>query len=189
MPSILSSKGQESAPFELLIAVIVMTFVMLFGYRAMEEMKIKDCEAKINQELEKMRTAIESTVNQGSLERINFEIPRCFENSRVKLNAVRNKVVCSSICQEGRQECVSLDFWSDVINRRVCVNIPMHTEFEGTSDGGPGTYCQDRRSETIPYYLVPFTDEDVGVPNGSYILIKRTPPGWSKPVVCAYRMG
>jgi len=186
-----SRKGQESAPFELLIAVIVMAFVMLFGYRAIEEMQRAECKALINQELEKMRTAVENTTNQGSLEMIVFSVPACFKDGKVRLDTLRNKVVCSQICKEGRDQCMSLDYWGRGYTKRVCVNIPMHTEFEGTASGGMGTYCDDRRSETtgspISYELKPFTDEDVGVPNGTYELMNRTPPGWSKPVVCAYK--
>ncbi len=186
------SGGQESAPFELLIAVIVMTFVMMFGYRAINEMHEADCRARINQEMVKMKTALESTTNQRSIEKVVFNIPGCFKDARVELNSVRNRVVCSSICQEGRKECVSLDYWSDSYVHRVCINIPMHTEFEGSISGGPGTYCPDRRSsatgEAISYTLVPLTDKDVGVLSGTYVLENRTPPGWAKPIVCAYRM-
>lgn len=181
----LSSKGQESAPFELFIAVIIMTFVMMFGYNALSEMEKKRCQATIDQELQRMRTAIEGVTNQGSLEKITFEVPACFKNSKVKLSAVLNRAICSSICQEGRAECVSLDYWSDDYYERVCVNIPLSTQFEGTSSGGPGTYCPDRRPD---YTLVPFRDEDVGVPNGSYLLMNRTPPGWSREIICAYKM-
>jgi len=183
-----SAKGQESAPFELLIAVIIMTFVMMFGYMAMEDYHEMQCKAGINQELERMRDGIESTVNQGSVSKVEFKIEQCFKDSRVVLNTVSNRSVCSRICQEGRQECVSLDFWSGGHNRRVCVNIPLHTQFEGTADFGPGTYCSDKRADTISYELVPIGNDEVGVPNGSYMFVDRTPPGWSKPIVCAYRL-
>ena len=191
MAALRSRKGQESAPFELLIAVIVMAFVMLFGYRIMEMMREEECKAIINLELEKMRTAIESTTNQGSKEMIVFSVPQCFRNAKVQLASLRNKVVCSSICKEGRENCISLDYWGEGYTRRVCVNIPIHAEFEGIAGGGMGTYCDDRRSSTtgspISYELTPFRDEAVGVPNGTYELLNRTPPGWEKPVVCAYK--
>ena len=187
-----SRRGQESAPFELLIAVIVMAFVMLFGYIALDYTIKEDCKIRINKELEKMRSAIESTTNQSSLQRVVFEVPQCFKDSRVRLDAVRDKRVCSSICREGREQCVALDYFSDEFVKRVCVNIPIYTDFEGSVSGGPGTYCPDKRSETtgepVSYELTPFSDEGVGVPNGTYVLYNKTPPGFSKPVVCAYRM-
>jgi len=189
-----SAKGQESAPFELLIAVIIMTFVMMFGYMAMEDYQKMQCKAGINQELERMRDAIESTVNQGSVSKVDFKIEQCFKKSRTVLNTVSNRTVCSRICQEGRQECVSLDFWSDGHNRRVCVNIPLHSQFEGVSDPSAGAYsgyCSDKSNPAtnpIPYELLPIGNDDVGVPNGSYLFVDSTPPGWSKPIVCAYRL-
>jgi len=183
-------KGQESAPFELLIAIIVMTFVSLFAARAIDEMLKEDCRAKINQQLERMRTAIESTTNNSSQEKINFRMPGCFNESRVELNPLRDKYICSNICKEGREQCVLLDYFSPAYVRRVCVNIPMNTMFEGTADGLPGTYCPDKRKsvtgEPIGYKLIPLTHDDVGVPNGVYTLTNRTPPGTSFPVVCAY---
>lgn len=175
-----------------MIAVIVMAFVMLFGYAAITQMNKEDCKARINQELEKMRNAIESTTNQASLKTVVFEVPQCFKDSKVRLDTVRDKRTCSSACREGREQCILLDYFSSEFVRRVCVNIPIYTDFEGSVSGGPGTYCPDKRSETtgapISYELVPFTDEDVGVPNGKYTLYNKTPPGFSKPVVCAYRM-
>ncbi|MCX6802725.1 MAG: hypothetical protein NT067_06465 [Candidatus Diapherotrites archaeon] len=176
-------RGQESAPFELLIAVIVMIFVMMFGYRAIEQLQIADCQAKINMELENMRTALEATANQNSLQTIHFEAPQCFKNSNVRVSTVRNRTICSQICQEGRGECISLDFRSDAYTKRVCVNIPISTVFEGTEDGGPGTYCAAKES----YALTVFSSANVGAPNGDYILANRTPPGYANPVVCAYR--
>lgn len=181
-------RGQESAPFELLIAVIVMIFVMMFGYRAIEETQIADCKAKINMELENMRTAIEATANQSSLQTLHFEVPSCFRNSSVKVGNVKNRTVCSNICQEGRSECVSLSFKSDVYPKSVCLNIPLNTVFDGMDDGGPlSGDCPDRRNETIPYKLTVLNSNNVGVPNADYVLMNRTPPGNAHPVVCAYR--
>jgi len=185
-----AKKGQEAAPFELLIAVIVMAFVMLFGYRLMDEMFRMQCKATIGQELEGMRSAIESTVMQGSLERIVFAIPQCFEDAKVNLVSMRNKVVCSTICKDGRENCMALYYNGEGHQELVCVDIRLNVEFEGFG-GGVGTYCEDRRSSVtgspISYELTPFTDEDIGIPNGAYELVDRTPPGWSKKVVCAYR--
>jgi uncharacterized protein (UPF0333 family) len=176
-------RGQESAPFELLIAVIVMIFVMMFGYRAIEEIQIADCKAKINMELENMRTAIEATANQSSLQKIHFEVPQCFRNSSVKVSTLENRAVCSQICQEGRGECVSLDFRSGAYSKRVCVNIPLTTEFGGTEDGGPSGPCTAKASYKLTLFIV----NNIGVPNGDYLLMNRTPPGNARPIVCAYR--
>ncbi|MFH1234083.1 MAG: hypothetical protein V1493_00515 [Candidatus Diapherotrites archaeon] len=183
-------RGQESAPFELLIAVIVMIFVMMFGYRAIEETQIADCKAKINMELESMRTALEATANQSSLQTLHFEVPQCFRNSSVTVSTVRSRNVCSQVCQEGRSECIFLYFKSDAYPKRVCVNIPLNTVFDGMEDGGPlSGDCPDRRNDPVPYKLTMFNVNNVGVPNGDYILLNRTPPGNASPVVCAYRQG
>ena len=177
-----SSRGQESAPFELLIAVIVMIFVMGFGYFAIDKLWKMDCEARIDAELEEMKTAIEACVNQGELERVKFDVPQCFKDSRVRISQLTDGMVCSDICQEGRQSCVSLDFLSDDgPMKRVCVNISINTNFEGPVAGGSGTLCPEKEN----YGLIPINDSDVGVPNGDYLFVNKTRAG-DTPAICAY---
>ncbi|MCX6802724.1 MAG: hypothetical protein NT067_06460 [Candidatus Diapherotrites archaeon] len=184
----------SNLPWIAAIVVIVVFAFILFGYRPLVPDEPADCIDKINAELESMCTAIEATANQGSLQNIRFEVPQCFRDSSVKVSTVKNRTVCSQICQEGRSECISLDFRGsldfrdDNYIRRVCIQIPVNTVFEGTVNGGPGINCPGRSQEQIPYKLVPFADAVVGVPDGNYVLINKTPQGSSFPVVCAYRM-
>ena len=62
--TMLSQKGQEAAPFELLIAVITMTFVIVVGLNAMSTLLRAQCEGKIDQNMEELKTALE-TVAKG----------------------------------------------------------------------------------------------------------------------------
>ena len=42
----MKQKGQEEGPFELLIAVILMTFVIFIGIQAMDILRVQTCEGK-----------------------------------------------------------------------------------------------------------------------------------------------
>jgi hypothetical protein len=50
--------GQEAAPFELLIAVIVMGFVIFAGMSAMEQLWLQKCYGTTDAKLEEMKASL-----------------------------------------------------------------------------------------------------------------------------------
>ena len=178
------SRAQSSAVFEVLIGVIIMAFVLFFGYKALEAMMREKCANSIASEMAEFARAIERAVGQRYTNEVNFWPPRCFKNAEIKLSPIQNRAVCSSICQEGKSECVVLNFFSPDYVHRECVNIPLKTSFSTTIGALGSGGCEDKSSSG--YTLVDLYDEPGGIPAGHYLLVYATPPGNAFPVICAY---
>lgn len=190
-----NNRGQESAPFELLIAVIVMTFVMFVGMNALAKLHTEECDYKIQKNLQDLEFALEKTVNQAVPQKLSFSPPSCYKNQRVFLQYKENKNMCSDICQVEKERCIILNFFSDDgSNYRRCIDIAISTLFQQTGDcppqgetgtplnlqtggctgGGPssgGTECNE-------------TD----VIGGTYIFKNNTKAGDPFPTICAYKV-
>ena len=67
-----NNKGQESAPFELLISVIIMGFVIFVGLIAMNQLNEQKCINETKAKLEEMKTKIETVVTERSPQQITF---------------------------------------------------------------------------------------------------------------------
>lgn len=179
-----NSKAQSSAVFEVLIGVIIMGFVLFFGFKALEAMSKEKCANSIASEMATFARAIEHVVDQRYTNEVNFWPERCFKNAEIKLSTIQSKAVCSSICQEGKSECVVLDFFSPDYVHRECVNIPLKTSFSTTIGALGSGGCEDKSSEG--YELVDLYNAPGGIPAGHYLLVYATPPGYAFPVICAY---
>ncbi len=184
MAGFLGRKGQESAPFELLVAIIVMGFVLIVGYKAIEVFQEERCKGEIESALQDLKSHIQITTRDGFPTRFKFSIPSgCFEDAEVQLKAHSDKRLCSTLCGEGGDSCVALEYYSQGYARKVCVNIPLVTNFKGQSSPGE---CTDRSADDPKYVLHDFFE---GIPAGSYELFNVTPPNHAFPVICAYRKG
>ncbi len=177
-------KAQASAVFEVLIGVIIMGFVLFFGYQALATMSKERCANEIASEMADFARAIERTVHQRYANEVDFWPPSCFKNAEIKLSTIQSKAVCSSICQEGKSECVVLDFFSPDYVHRECVDIPLKTAFSTTLGAIGSGGCEDKEDEK--YFLVDLYSEPGGIPAGHYLLVNTTPPGNAFPVICAY---
>jgi len=106
----LSQRGQESAPFELLIAVIVMTFVIVIGFNALSVLEEKTCEGKLNANMEEIKSAIEAVVRNKSKSNVSFELPECYseEESRLRIIERDELAYCSSVCGGSLAQCTVL---------------------------------------------------------------------------------
>ncbi len=178
-----NSKGQEAAPFELLIAVIVMTFVIMIGLTAMNVLLTKECEGRIDSQMEELKTDIEKVAGGEGKESSYFEMPGCFSEKDSKLEIVDrdDRRICTYYCGSGEQ-CTLLVFTNPNYHNAVCLRISSATVFlagdpcdtsklvEGTTE-----YCIDQwKAEPIK--------------PGRYILIREFSLYTDTPVVCVYRV-
>jgi len=177
--STLSSRGQESAPFEVLIAVIVMSFVLYFGFRALNELKYQDCMNRLTSSVEKFRAELEKTVLSGAPGKITFRPPKCARGQEIRVDMIANRAVCSSLCESGIQQCTVISVFSTSYAKRFCLKIPLKVSFPEA----PGD-CEDKTSEG--YTLIDIRD---GIPDGEYYFLNRTPAGKAFPIICVYWKG
>lgn len=183
------SKGQMSAPFELLVAVIVMGFVIVVGFQALDQLRTEQCKGQIQKSMQDFKSAVEESVNLGTPRNFIFSPPYCFHLERttgsrisgdeISLKKSANSFLCSRLCGGTKNECVLLEYFSQEYSDRVCVNI------------NPVTYFTSANSDCPP---VPDSskfdvlDPKDGVLRGNYSIINQKVSGDVFDTMCLYRV-
>ncbi|MCR4335364.1 MAG: hypothetical protein NUV57_02395 [archaeon] len=193
-----SQKGQESAPFELLIAIIVMTFVIVIGFNALETLNRETCEGNMNQNMELIKSAIESVVKNKSKVNVSYTLPNCYNDAKSGLVIIeRNDTTyCSSVCGGSLAQCTILQFSSSEpqFTETKCLRISSATTFPTSSDSCP----TDILGQSIDYTAVDWKDlrevgENIGiftsVDPGQYTLLRQSNLFSNAPIVCSYKVG
>ncbi|MFA4855669.1 MAG: hypothetical protein WC634_03730 [archaeon] len=181
----LNNKGQESAPFELLIAVIIMSFVIFVGLIAMGNLTEQKCYNETVAKLEEMKTKIETVVAERSPQQINFRLSACYnpEDEQVKIMDYSEPAFCADYCSATKNLCTLLQYYYAGANdtggfaKRLCLNISPDADFPTT-----GGNCPPKEGEG--YELVDFREEIV---QGQYLLVNKTSVTSTFPTICAYR--
>lgn len=173
-----NQKGQEEAPFELLVAVIIMGFVLFVGMQAMAQLQLNECTGRTEKTLENMKTAIETVATERGKQNINFRLPGCFKEEKQELivKQISDKQSCMYFCKQIAERCTVLYYDAEEIAPIVkCLSISYLTTFPSA-----GTLC----NAIDDYALQDFYND---IPQGNYILISRPNPTTQVPTVCAYR--
>ncbi len=178
-----SERGQESAVFELLIAVIVMTFVIIVGFNALDTLNKKVCEGQMNQTLEDIRTTIEEVVNTKNKANVSYELPACFPENRSTLRIVEtdSQQQCSALCGGSVGRCTILTFSSPTYTDSKCLRVSSATVFP---DGEP---CDAKILEPADAYQLTDWKSGDGIAQGSYALFKVSSLTSDRPEICAFR--
>jgi len=175
----LGNKGQEAAPFELLVAVIIMGFVIFVGLRAMAIVDEQRCYNEINATLENMKTKLETVVTERSSQSINFRMSSCYNprDEVIRIKDFSQPPLCAEYCGAAKRLCTILDYYNrgEGFSIRKCLNISPDTVFPYN----PGT-CPERDGEK----LVDYRNEMV---QGNYLLVNKTSVTATYPTICAYR--
>ena len=179
-----SQKGQESAPFELLIAIIVMTFVIVVGFNALNTLNKKTCEGNLNQNIEQIKSAIESVAKNKSKINIGYDLPSCFNESDAKLRIIeRNDIsYCSAICGGSLAQCTILQFSSTrpSYTETKCLRISAATSFPVGDPCNTAIFDED-------YDVVDWKDYSIGLIPGAYTLMRQGNLVTGSPKICVYK--
>lgn len=176
-----NQKGQEAAVFELLIAIIVMGFVIVVGFNALSTLEEKTCQGTLNQNLEELRTAIETVVKNKSKVNVSYRLPNCFPEKETTLRIVErdSAVFCNAVCEGSVKECTVLSFTSPEYSESKCLRISSATNFPDAST------CNKEILEGN-YDVVQWKQKQ-GIVPGDYTLIRQSGLVSKSPVVCVYR--
>ncbi|QQR92205.1 MAG: hypothetical protein IPJ89_03520 [Candidatus Iainarchaeum archaeon] len=190
----MGEKAQESAPFELLIAVILMGFVLLVGYNAITQLKQQQCTSLIDAELNQLATSLENTTSGKGSSQFQFSLGECAAkvsdcqgfsaNAGSKdIQCIRlidsvDPYICSNFCSSARDACSLIQYESAQFQTQTkCVDISPSTVFPDS----PGSQCPDRTADG--YQLLNLNTE---VKQGTYSLVKANSLTAAQPIVCAY---
>lgn len=180
----LNARGQESAPFELLVAVVLMGFVLVAGLNAMNALRQQQCESKVNFALEEFKTALQNVATGRGTANVRVAFEECGSGSEetecLKLVEVTEPVICNAKCSGSRSICTLLSYFSQsgpaTISQSKCIDISSSTIFPSS-----GSECAERPG---------FELADLGtgcIDQGFYSLVKAPSLSSQVPIVCAYR--
>jgi hypothetical protein len=192
------SRGQEAAPFEVLIAVVLMGFVILVGLNAVNTLNQEKCEGELAYKLNELKHAIEVSSAGRSRKEVNIDFPSCFPGNRsyLTLEFVDDSFVCSAFCEGKRSRCMLLKFFvyesklsfnpdTDAMiaaeyTKTTCLDINPITEFTGSDCGSievPEGFCSTN--------FWGESSQDL-IPEGRYLLVNSSEFFGSVPKVCVY---
>ncbi|MDP2666488.1 MAG: hypothetical protein Q8P05_03240 [Candidatus Diapherotrites archaeon] len=185
-----------SAPFELLIAVILMGFVLFAGFTAIQQLQQQTCVNTIHSQLEKLGRNLQNVATgkgsaqfQFSLEGCSARINDCAQFSQlasagqevecIQLQDSTDPNICSSYCSSARSVCSLLIYRSAKYDTTIkCVDISPSTVFPAQGS----QQCPDRSLEG--WVLQDFTTSTIR--QGTYSLLKGSELTATVPIVCAY---
>ncbi|MDD5148424.1 MAG: hypothetical protein PHH08_03080 [Candidatus ainarchaeum sp.] len=173
----MNQKGQEEAPFELLIAVIVMGFVLFIGLRAMTELQDQRCAQQAESKLEELKTKIEIVINQKSPQTIDFRSD-CYnpKDEIIKVTYSERASVCAEYCTSSRSICQLLEYSNQAkgVYFKKCLNINPLSVYSQPE-------CPDLGAAEKKVKI----DIRDSIPRGTYYLQNRETSA-SFPTVCIY---
>jgi len=177
----LYTKGQEEAPFQLLVAVILMTFVIIVGLRAIEQAEEQKCFYDTEKSMDDLRTAIERTVQNHTPSIIRFTPPGCSDEEQFFVLKTDYENLCKRTCMNASSVCVLLRYSTSETSgiQDKCINIPYDTQFRHVGDDTDS--CQE-----IDGYKKLEMESNQGLILGSYYLVYYDNPAINYPIVCSY---
>ncbi len=181
----LGERAQAAAPFELLVAVIIMSFVMVVGYVVLDDVNTQVCLNSVDREMTEFKLAIEDSVSRMSSSPLTFRPEgSCFSSkkSMLQIYTEQTSTVCSAVCGFASNECYIMKFSSDLpgSTKRKCLNLPPYTNFQ------TGDTCTDTTLQGSGYNrTVDPTAQGQFLP-GSYVIRNISSVGDMFPKICVY---
>ncbi|PIN84975.1 MAG: hypothetical protein COV47_04640 [Candidatus Diapherotrites archaeon CG11_big_fil_rev_8_21_14_0_20_37_9] len=175
-----SQRGQESAPFEVLIAVILMGFVIVVGLQAIQVLNKTSCEGNITKNIVDIKTGIETVVKNKSKVNISYERSSCFPENEttLEIKSRDDQIFCSSICGGSLSQCTVLIFSSPTFSDVRCLSISSATTFPEGGQCNPDLLGGN-------FEVVTWTDKPIEP--GTYTLIKQSNLFSDTPIVCVFK--
>jgi uncharacterized protein (UPF0333 family) len=179
-----NQKGQAAAPFELLVAIIIMTFVIIVGTQMLNRVNEQVCINHVESEMSKFVNYLEETANKKTTNQFIFSPQTsCFNQSSHEMKIVRGGDirVCSAKCGISQDTCYIMIFYTPDVSlgfKERCVNLPVFTNFETADSICTTTGDLAGYSVIVPGEKIPF---------GSYILKNVARVGETWPSICFYK--
>ncbi len=176
----LNKRGQEAAPFELLIAVIIMGFVIIIGAQAMLYLQDQKCKGDTDRQLQDLKLAFEGVKQAGRVKHINFRLSGCYqpEEEQVWIEDESGLDRCIQLGCGDKRLCPLLKYQNKEFSRAVCLEIKPSTVFPSE----PTEKCPKREN----MHLVDFENKE-GKKHGNYMLQNNSEAGEAITTICAYR--
>mgnify|MGYP001578348536 CR=1 FL=1 len=182
----LNQKGQESAPFQLLIGIVLVTFVIITGVVLLTESAEQQCNQHVVSTVENLRIEFEDLVKNSASKNIQIRAPDCFDQTaKVDILLERDRKTCSFFCVGSNETCTLLSFSGEKYSEIVCLKIPIQTQFLKAAN----TACQNKPNDVVPPNYEPINlDFKVPLFTGNYFFTKTNDHLTNVPEICAYKL-
>ena len=140
-----SNKAQASAPFEVLVAVILMGFVIMAGTWSLINLNQSVCIGNKRQSMSEMKGVIEDVIMGSDLaeKNVKFDIQPCFNEKfeSITLKTYTNETLCTSFCNAG-ETCTLMEYVydDDRTTKRpiapMCLNLPTAINYADLDNCG-----------------------------------------------------
>ncbi|MFA5741585.1 MAG: hypothetical protein WC874_01770, partial [Candidatus Izemoplasmatales bacterium] len=147
----ISQRGQVSAPFELMVAVIIMAFVIIIGTSLLMQVQQQVCKNNNDKEIEKFILNLDNTVEYRSSSKFFLKFDDCFNENKATIGiqveraGPNSSSNCNLACGRPTERCHIFVFYTPDISGGYiskCLDVPEFTNFEtgdacsGTEEGG-----------------------------------------------------
>lgn len=180
-------RGQAAAPFELFVAVIIMTFVVIVGYQALTKVTTEVCLNSVDKAMSDFKTSLEGTVKMKSQNKLFFHPEEsCFISKQtiMKIEVVSERQVCAARCGSPMDTCFVMTFSNpNIANafKQKCLELPPYTNFDPDMCAG----AVDSELSGQGYSPIrPMEAGQIGI--GSYVFKNISPAGDTYPKVCIF---
>lgn len=152
-------KAQVDAPFEVLVAVILMGFVILAGSYALKNLSQNICIGDKRQDLSEFRSALRDVVLGSDLTFKNFHLRsrHCFNRQYeyTRLVTYTDQHMCSAYCQSLTSTCTLIQYYYDDGKRSmypitpICADLPSAIDFVTEADNNAKKLCDVQENERL----------------------------------------
>jgi hypothetical protein len=194
----LNSRGQEAAPFEVLIAVILMGFVVLVGLNSMNMLSEQKQAGELRALLNELKYKVELAASGQSRESVSVFFPSGYSKricdgdvksscSRLAILYSGDSSFCSNLCPGHHAQCKFIQFKSVPQNgipyppHSVCLMINPLTSFSESGCTSP----DDDKFEAVNW---DDSDNVKPIEEGRYLLVNESGLYDSTSKVCVYKV-
>lgn len=173
-----SNKAQASAPFEVLVAVILMGFVIMAGTWALINLNQSVCVGNKKQSMSEIKGLIEDVVLGSDLaeKNVKFDIQPCFNEKfeKITIKTYSNETLCNAFCNSG-DTCTLMEYvYDDNKTRKVpippmCFNLPTSINYANIGS------CVISEDEQENWTVMTNTTLSSNLTSGSYKIFMKSP--------------
>ncbi|GEM_PF-3547136 len=179
----ISSRGQEAAPFELLVGVVMMAFVLAIGFVVITGSQKAQCEQQAKDLVERLRSEFESLFKNESSKHLSVESPSCFsEKSSIEIRGQKDREVCALFCSGSNERCTLIMFSTETFSEIGCLRVPQDILFKEPEN------CENTPQDSVPFNFEPVSfgyNKDLNA--GNYFFSKKVVFSTSQPEICSYK--
>jgi hypothetical protein len=180
-------KAQANSPFELLVAIIIMGFVIIIGAQMIASTNDQVCLAGVEKAMDTFKLKLEDTASFRTSNQFDFRPVNnsCYNENKsvMKIEVIKgDSRRCGIICDRAIDSCFVMTFNSPDIAggfKQKCLNLPVYTSFVSDSSSCPST------GNLHGFLPIDPTSNDILL-SGVYVLRNVAPAGKTYPEICVY---